>query len=210
MLGHLLDGQRQVTALLTGQGPRPPHDEPGVLVGAAPAAAWQAAHRDIERVLAEADPAAQRTTPMGPRSVADILSLAVIEPLVHAWDLAQATGHTVYLDPESVAATLDAVRTLGGQRAGTGMYAPAIVLPSDADVQDRDCQLSGSVAHSVVTICNRDEMLGEERAKPNNSGSWRHSDAHGSALSPSATFGGDAPNVWSIRHIIIPVGSNKR
>ncbi len=137
VLGHLIDGQRQVAALLTGRGPRPPHDEPGMLAGAAPAAAWQAAHRDIESVLAEANPAVQRATPMGPRSVADILSLALIEPLVHAWDLAQATGDTVHLDPESVVATLDGVRTLGGQLAATGMYAPALVLPSDADAQDQ-------------------------------------------------------------------------
>ncbi len=33
---------------------------------------------------------------------------------------------------------------------------------------------------------------------------------HGSVLSPPATLGGDAPNVWSVRHIIIPVGRNKR
>ncbi|WP_322780206.1 maleylpyruvate isomerase N-terminal domain-containing protein [Frankia sp. Cas4] len=53
VLGHLIDGQQQVAALLTGQGPRPPHADPDALADTAPAAAWQAAHRDIERVLAK-------------------------------------------------------------------------------------------------------------------------------------------------------------
>jgi hypothetical protein len=58
---------------------------------------------------------------MGLRAVTDILSLALIEPLLHAWDLARATGHTIRLDPDAVAATLVGVRALGGQFAATGM-----------------------------------------------------------------------------------------
>ncbi|WP_322780205.1 hypothetical protein [Frankia sp. Cas4] len=74
---------------------------------------------------------------MGPRSVADILSLALIEPLVRAWDLAHATRHTVDLDLEAVSAVLDGVRALGGQLAATGMYAPAVPPPADASLQDQ-------------------------------------------------------------------------
>jgi uncharacterized protein (TIGR03086 family) len=137
VLGHIIDGQQQIAALLTGQGPRPPHGDPGTLAGTAPAAAWQAAHRDIEQVLATVNPTAQVATPMGPRTVADILSLAVIEPLVHAWDLARATGHAVRLDPDAVVTTLAGVRALDGQLAATGMYAPARTAPADADLQDQ-------------------------------------------------------------------------
>jgi uncharacterized protein (TIGR03086 family) len=137
VLGHLIDGQQQIAALLTGQGPRLPHGDPGALAGTALAAAWQAAHRAIEQVLVTVNPAAQVVTPMGPRTVTDVLNLAVIEPLVHAWDLARATGHAIRLDPDAVAFTLAGVRGLGGQLAATGMYAPACTAPTDADPQDQ-------------------------------------------------------------------------
>ncbi|ADP82350.1 TIGR03086 family metal-binding protein [Pseudofrankia inefficax] len=137
VLGHLIDGQRQIEALLTGRGPRPPAAEPGALAGAEPAAAWQAARRAIEQVLAAVDPTARTATPLGPRGAADILTLAVIEPLVHAWDLARATGHTVRLDQDAVAAILPGVLALGDQLAATGMYVAARPVPAGTEPQDQ-------------------------------------------------------------------------
>lgn len=63
--------------------------------------------------------------------------MVVIEPLVHAWDLAIATGQTVWLDSEAVAVTLPAVERLGDQLAATGMYAAGRPLPPMASMQDR-------------------------------------------------------------------------
>ncbi len=76
-------------------------------------------------------------TPLGTRTVDEVLAVAVVEPLVHAWDLATAAGQTARLDPETVTATLSAVEALAGQLAATGMYAAALPAPSDSSPQDR-------------------------------------------------------------------------
>lgn len=140
LLGHLIDGQRQVVAMVTGQGPRPPISDPealGQLAGDAPPASWTRAHDHTVEALRRHDLAETVVTPLGERAVHDVLSLAMIEPLVHAWDLAVATGQTITLDPEAVATTLPGVRALGDQLQATGMYQPAHAVPLDAPDQDR-------------------------------------------------------------------------
>ncbi|OHV53205.1 TIGR03086 family protein [Frankia sp. CcI156] len=140
LTGHVIDGQQQIVSLLTGHGPRPPVTDPALLTALAgpdPGASWQRTHQNTERTLAALDPATVVDTPLGARSVDEVLTVAVIEPLVHAWDLATTIGQTVQLDPDTVTATLPAVEALGGQLAATGMYAAAQPAPADSPPQDR-------------------------------------------------------------------------
>ena len=140
LLGHLIDGQHQLNAMLTGQGPRPPITDPQALThltGDTPAMSWRRAHQATVAVLTHLDPTRIVETPLGKRAVPDVLSVAVIEPLIHAWDLAVATGQSVVLDPEAVAVTLAGVQVLGDQLQATGMYHPARVMAPDASAQDR-------------------------------------------------------------------------
>jgi len=139
LLGHLVDGQRQVLAMLTGEGPRAPVPEPealGALAGPDPAGSWRRAHQAVVAALSSAAPGAGVATPLGPRTVEELLGIALVEPVVHTWDLATATGRPAGLDPDAVRALLPGVLALGGQLAATGMYAPAAPVPDDAPAQD--------------------------------------------------------------------------
>jgi uncharacterized protein (TIGR03086 family) len=143
LLGHLVDGQHQVLAMLAGEGPRAPVPEPealGALAGPDPAGSWRRAHQAVVAVVAALSGAASGAgvaTPLGPRTVEQLLGIALVEPVVHTWDLATATGRPADLDPDAVQALLPGVLALGGQLAATGMYAAPVPVPDDAPAQDR-------------------------------------------------------------------------
>ncbi|MGY1762642.1 maleylpyruvate isomerase N-terminal domain-containing protein [Geodermatophilus sp. SYSU D00779] len=71
LLGHLVDGQRQVLAMLAGEGPRAPVADPGalgLLAGPDPAGSWRRAHQSAVAALSGAAPGAGVATPLGPRT----------------------------------------------------------------------------------------------------------------------------------------------
>lgn len=140
LVGHVIDAQRQVIALVSGRGPIAPVTDPsavGELAGRDPAASWRASREETVAAPRAADLEATVPTPARPTPVAQVLGMAVVEPLVHAWDLATAVGEQVRLDPEAVETALPAVAALGTQLAATGMYRPAIPVGADATAQDR-------------------------------------------------------------------------
>ena len=140
LLGHLVDGQRQVLAMLAGEGPRAPVTDPGalgLLAGPDPAGSWRRAHQPAVAALTGAAPGAVVATPLGPRTVEQLLGIALVEPVVHTWDLATATGRPADLDPDAVRALLPGVLALGGQLQATGMYASPVPVSDDAPAQDR-------------------------------------------------------------------------
>ena len=140
LVGHLVDAQRQVLAMVGDDGPRPPVTDPrelAALAGPDPAGSWRRAHEGTTATLAGVSPAASVATPLGPRTVEQLLGLALVEPVVHSWDLATATGQPADLDPEAVRALLPGVLALGAQLQGSGMYGPAVPVPDDAPVLDR-------------------------------------------------------------------------
>jgi uncharacterized protein (TIGR03086 family) len=143
VLGHLVDCQDQVASLVTGRGRRAPADDPLTAVTGEPVAAWAAAARRVREVLAAVDPAAVVPSPLGEVPVAQVLDVVVVEPLVHAWDLARAGGLEVALDPGAVAHCLAVATPMAEQLAASGMYAPAVPVPSDASAQDRLVALLG-------------------------------------------------------------------
>jgi uncharacterized protein (TIGR03086 family) len=138
--GHLVDGHRQVRSLVSGAGPRPPVSDAGELAAIAgpdPAAALREAEAAVRAELADLDLDRLVETPLGSLPVGQVLATAVIEPLIHGWDLAQATGQRLELDPELTAAVLPAVEQLGDGLAATGMYASALPVPDDAAPSER-------------------------------------------------------------------------
>lgn len=151
LLGHLIDGQRQVLAMVTGDGPRPPVTDPralGTLTGADPTAAWQRARQDSATALADITPAAKVATPLGTQTVEQVLGIALVEPVVHTWDLATATAQTATLDAEAVQALLPGVLALGGRLQATGMYRPPVTVPEDASAHDRLLAALGRDPHT--------------------------------------------------------------
>jgi uncharacterized protein (TIGR03086 family) len=140
LLGHLLDGQHQVLAMVTGAVPRSPVTDPAeldALAGDAPVATWRRTAAETVATLAGVPPDTTVGTPLGSGTVAELLGIALVEPVVHGWDLAVATGQPAELDDEAVAALLPEVLALGRQLQASGMYRAAVDLPQDAPAADR-------------------------------------------------------------------------
>jgi uncharacterized protein (TIGR03086 family) len=67
----------------------------------------------------------------------------MVEPAVHAWDLATATGQALDLDGDVVAALLDEAERIGDGLAASGMYGAALPVDHTAGPQERLLALLG-------------------------------------------------------------------
>jgi uncharacterized protein (TIGR03086 family) len=133
LAGHLIDGHHQIRAMLRHSGPPHPITEPAawaVLAGSDPAAALRYTATTVDDDLAGLDATATISTARGQLRIEQVLTLALIEPVIHAWDLAQATGQKITLDEDAVRTLLAGVEQLGDQLAASGMYAPALRVPA--------------------------------------------------------------------------------
>ncbi|MET9887047.1 TIGR03086 family metal-binding protein [Streptomyces sp. NPDC006430] len=146
VLGHIIDGQQQIAALLSGQGPREPLRDPAEAVIGQPLTAWTATCQSMLDLLTTTDPNSCVASHHGEVTAEWVLATAVIEPLVHAWDLAQAAGFETLLDVEAVEACLTAVAPMAEQFAATGMYAPALTASAQATPQQQLLALLGREA----------------------------------------------------------------
>ena len=104
-----------------------------------PAAAFRAIRADIQRVLD--DP---QTSP----DVAKFIDLAVSFDLPqHWWDLAKATGQDTTIDPEEVENLWQALSPMRPSfwdwQVENGHYAPKVLVPENAPLQDRLLGLIG-------------------------------------------------------------------
>ncbi|MFE3866141.1 TIGR03086 family metal-binding protein [Streptomyces goshikiensis] len=146
VLGHIIDGQQQIAALLSGQGPREPLRDPAEAVVGQPVTAWTATCRSMLDLLTTIDPDSRVASHHGEVTAEWVLATAVIEPLVHAWDLAQAAGLETFLDDEAVEACLMAIAPMAEQFAATGMYSPALTASAQTTPQHQLLALLGRKA----------------------------------------------------------------
>jgi len=138
--GHLIDGQRQVQALIEGATRIVGQSDPAALAELAdgdPAAALHESARAVEVSLRNLSPEASVSTARGLLRVEQVLAIALIEPVIHAWDLAVATGQPETLDACMVATLLRGVEQVGNELVATGMYAPALPVPQGATETER-------------------------------------------------------------------------
>jgi uncharacterized protein (TIGR03086 family) len=151
LVGHVIDAGRQVTAMLSRQGLKPPVTDVtdlDLLAGSDPAVNWRRSRQDTVAALANVDLDVAVTTTLDIHTVGDVLATVVIEPLVHAWDLAVVSGQQVQLDAEAAQVTLPAVNVLGGRLAVTGMYQPPIPVLPTASPQDQLLAALGRLPNS--------------------------------------------------------------
>ncbi len=113
---------------------------PGPSAAEDPAAAW-AHHRDAVQALLE-DPATTERILTNPHLGALPVDRAIdqfytSDVLLHAWDLARATGQEVDLGEERCAAMLAGMEPLDQMLRESGQYGPKVDVPADASAQDR-------------------------------------------------------------------------
>lgn len=125
--GHLVGVNRTLTSAAERGHPGPESD-----VASESAAGLLAAY---ERSAADAVRAYSRSAvPDGERA----LARALLDNLVHGWDLAKATGQDTAIHPQLAGAALEVARRLVDERARqAGAFGPAVPVDADAPVHDR-------------------------------------------------------------------------
>jgi uncharacterized protein (TIGR03086 family) len=127
--GHLVDAARQTFALLVGAPPVLPTSEPTKLRGLAgdePAARLHEAADPLIARVRDLDARAVVLTPHGELPAEQFLTMVLVEPVVHGWDLAVAVRMPARLDDDAVGSLLVMAKAMGGQLAASGMYAAAL------------------------------------------------------------------------------------
>lgn len=140
LVGHLVDGLRQIQAMTQDRTPPVPERDVGALAalaGVSPADTLHTAAAAVDALVEDLDAVRVVSTPGGQLPVERFVSMALIEPVVHGWDLAYATGQPITLAPAAVRILLDGLRESGAQLAASGMYAPAVPTRSDATDVER-------------------------------------------------------------------------
>lgn len=110
----------------------------GDQLGSDPIAAWADAVRNARQAAREPGVAA-RTVHLsyGDESAAEYLTQLFTDHLVHAWDLARATGGDTTLPTDLVDACLAWFPGVEGMYREVGVIGPATTTPPDADPQTR-------------------------------------------------------------------------
>jgi uncharacterized protein (TIGR03086 family) len=130
---HVVDSQGRFLSLVGRElGPVPD-------VAADPAAAWDAARA---KVLADLDDPVRADAEYDGMFGRGTFAGAVdrfgnTDLVVHAWDLARATGQDARLDPDDVRRVLAATADLSDSMRARGAFGPAVEVPNDADEQTR-------------------------------------------------------------------------
>ncbi|MGY1829645.1 TIGR03086 family metal-binding protein [Geodermatophilus sp. SYSU D01180] len=110
-----------------------------------PAGAWRAADAAIRDLLADPDLARRPTsTRAGDMPLEDLVAMTgLMDLLVHAWDLARATGQDETLDREEASAFLAGIEPWDAALRGSGHYGPRVPVPDDADDQTKLLAFTG-------------------------------------------------------------------
>ncbi|MEV4256867.1 TIGR03086 family metal-binding protein, partial [Spirillospora sp. NPDC049652] len=101
--GHMIGGQHMIRALATGAPQPDVNTDPGRFCPGDVPLTWRGARKQCAAALT--DEALARPIPLGGLGevpLGDFLAGYILEPLVHAWDLAVATGLPARLDPDLV------------------------------------------------------------------------------------------------------------
>jgi len=133
VLQHLLDSHRDMPAKV---GLTVPAD---VSVATDPAAAWAQAREALQAILDDPEQASREYDGyFGRTSLERTLDAFLgLDLIVHAWDIARATGGDTELVPEDVDRALEDSRGWGDTIRMEGVCGPAVEVADDARPQDR-------------------------------------------------------------------------
>ncbi|MCP2340851.1 TIGR03086 family metal-binding protein [Actinomadura rupiterrae] len=136
--GHVIGGQHMIRSLATGA------DRPDVNTGPERFCpgdvllAWRYARKECAAALT--GEALARPVPLGPLGevpLGDYLAGYILEPLVHTWDLAVATGQPCRLDPDLVHHAFATARVIATPMRAAGHLGPPLTAPPGAGEQTR-------------------------------------------------------------------------
>lgn len=103
--------------------------------------AWERAAHLAETAAQEADPEDTVHLSYGDSTAETYLRDAATDQLIHAWDLGQAIGFSVTFEPALAEAIYEHIKDADLQ--SSGLFAPRIDVPDDADLQTKILALTG-------------------------------------------------------------------
>jgi uncharacterized protein (TIGR03086 family) len=139
VLGHLATTMAIGISVMQGREPAwPDAARPGELVEGDPAEFWRGTVMRVRDALRTADLARLMETPLG-RTVADDLSIPVIDLYVHAWDLGVAAGIAVEIPADVIDYAHTYIDPLPGEmiRGANRAFGPQIPVQASATPTDR-------------------------------------------------------------------------
>jgi uncharacterized protein (TIGR03086 family) len=137
VVGHVVGGLGMITHAAKGEtmpgGSRP---TPRQLAGSDPIATWAAGRQQVEEAL-QLDGALDKTfdSPFGPMPLDTFVGILTTDVITHTWDLGQAMGEDVRLDPELVTACYEAVKPMDAMIRRPGVFHAKVEAPAGADEQ---------------------------------------------------------------------------
>ena len=82
-------------------------------------------------------------TPIGEMTCGQFMSLGLMDIVIHAWDLAKATGEGTRLDPKLVDFSYEVLKPVVEQGRAMKAFGPEVKVPANASLQDKLLGLSG-------------------------------------------------------------------
>lgn len=145
LLNHVVGGAYMFAGAFTGQAPAGGHDEPVDLLGDDAGAAWGAACEAFVAGI-DAPGALDQVVPMpwGPTPGGLVYEILKFDVLLHAWDLARATGQTFDPSAELVEPVLEIARgIISPDLRAAGMFGPEVTAPEGATPMERLAAFTG-------------------------------------------------------------------
>jgi len=131
--GHAIGNLRSTEAMARGRYVEYSPEHPGPAAGVDPLATWRVARADMMAALSPAALAQLLPGPWGQMPMGEIMERSPMEFLVHTWDLAQATGQPVALDPGLVHDALGPARQFAVLARLSGLIGPECPVTENAD-----------------------------------------------------------------------------
>ncbi|MGH3242934.1 MAG: TIGR03086 family metal-binding protein, partial [Spirillospora sp.] len=123
--GHVTGGQHLVRALATGEPVPDISRDPSRFVPGDVPMSWRTARKECAAALTrDALDVLVPVGTLGDLPLADYLQAYILEPLVHAWDLAQATDQPPDLDPDLVHHAFATAQIIAAPLRTRGYFAP--------------------------------------------------------------------------------------
>jgi uncharacterized protein (TIGR03086 family) len=127
-MNHMLETQRYFVGAAQGGNVAPPTSDPPDIIGDDPVADFERARDDT--ISAFGDPAViEKTGPM--------LGIAFSDQLLHAWDLATATGQDATMPEGLPEAAYNVIHGRFSDEQRAGVFKPEVAVAPDAPFQDR-------------------------------------------------------------------------
>ena len=147
--GHVIGVQLMLTSGLAEESMRAPSGTYREVAGDDPVSNWASARAGLEEAAAADGVMAKvLATPFGKMPADDFFGIIVLDALTHTWDLAQATGQDVQLDPELVTLCSERIRPLDQALRGSGFFKPATTPPPGASEQEQLMAFLGREVHA--------------------------------------------------------------